>query len=64
MRVKSLATLLIVIAILLIMAVTSEVFVNDVMHTNSLFGYLVVSVLIGGLVTTAIFEKMNTKILE
>ena len=64
MRARSLASLLITVAILFVMAVAAEVFVDDFMKPSSLFGYLFVTTLITGVLTTMIFEKINTKILE
>ena len=64
MRARSLASLFITVAILFVMAVAAEVFVDDFMKPSSLFGYLLVTTLITGVLTTMIFEKINTKILE
>ena len=64
MRVQSLASLFIVIAILFVMAVAAEVFIDDFMKPSSLFGYLTISTLITGVLATAIVEKINVKILE
>lgn len=64
MRVKSLASLFIVTAILFVMAVAAEVFVDDLMKPSSLFGYLIVTTLITGVLASAIVEKLDAKILE
>lgn len=64
MRVQSLASLFVVMAILFVMAVAAEVFVVDFMKPSSLFGYLIVTTLITGILASAIIEKVNAKILE
>jgi hypothetical protein len=46
MRVRTFAVLLIVMAIYFIMAVASEVFVDDFIKPQSLFTYLLISTLI------------------
>ena len=63
MRVKSVASLYVVLAILFIMAVAAEVFVDAFVRTSSLFNYLLVTTIVTGVITSAIVEKVNAKIL-
>jgi len=63
MRVQPLTSLFIIMAILFVMAVASEVFVDDIMKPSSLFGYLIITTLITGILATVIVEKVNAKIL-
>ena len=63
MRVRSVATLYLVLAILFAMAVATEAFVEDIVRPPTLFGYLIISTLVGGLITTVISEKLDAKIL-
>ena len=63
MRVQSLSSLFIVVAILFIMAVASEVFVDGFMKPSSLFGYLIVTTLITGVLASVIVERVNAKLL-
>lgn len=63
MRARAASSLLIVMAILIIMAVVSEVFVDDFLRPSSLFGYLLVSTMATGILATAIVEKIDARIL-
>jgi len=64
MRVQSLASLFIVTAILFIMAVAAEVFVTGFMKPTSLFGYLIVTTLITGVLASVIVERIDVVINE
>lgn len=64
MRVQSLASLFVVVAILFIMAVAAEVFVDGFMKPASLFGYLIITTMITGVLASVIVEKINARILE
>ena len=64
MRVQSLASLFVVVAILFIMAVAAEVFVDGFMKPSSLFGYLIITTLVAGVLASVIVEKINAKVLE
>lgn len=64
MRVQSIASLFIVVAILFIMAVAAEVIVDDFMKPPSLFSYLIITTMITGVLASVIVEKINAKILE
>lgn len=64
MRVRSLSSLYIVVAILFIMAVAAEVFTIDLLKPASLFASLIITTLATGIFTSAVFEKTNIKILE
>lgn len=60
MRVQTLTALFIVTAILFIMAVAAEVFVDGVLRPSSIFGYLIVTTLISGVCSSVIIGKINT----
>ena len=62
MRVRTLSSLFVVVAILFIMAVAAQVFVDDLLHPSSVFGYLFVTTLITGVLASAITEKINMRI--
>ena len=64
MHVQSVASLFIVTAVLFIFAVASEVFVDDVMKPRTIFGYLVITTLITGIIASVVVEKINAKILD
>ena len=64
MLVKSVASLFIVTAILFVFAVGSEIFIDDFMKPRTLFGYLIVSTLITGIVASVVIEKIDAKILD
>jgi hypothetical protein len=64
MRVQSLASLFVVVAILFIIAVAAEVFVDDFMKPSSLFGYLILTTMINGVLASVIVHEINAKILE
>lgn len=64
MKTKTLATLCIVMAILLVIAVTTELFIDDYMRPSTLFASIVVSTLVSGVVSTIVVEKLNAAILE
>lgn len=64
MRVQSFATLYLVMAILFVVAVATEAFVDDVMRPSTVFGFLAISTLISGLTTTIVTEKLNAQILQ
>ncbi len=61
-RARATIGLLIVIAILLIVAVASEIFIRDVLHPHSLFAYLLFTTLLSGLAATAIIERLNVRL--
>ena len=63
MRVQTLASFFIVVAILFIVAVASEVFIDGLMKPSSLFGYLVISTMITGVFASVIIQNIDTKIL-
>jgi hypothetical protein len=64
MRVRSVATLYLVFAILFVVAVATEIFVQDTVRPAGLFGYLAISTLISGAITTAITERLDAHILQ
>lgn len=64
MRVQSYATLYLVVAILFVVAVATEAFVDDVMRPTTVFGFLAISTLLSGLTTTVITEKLGAQILR
>lgn len=64
MRVQALASLFVVMAILFIMAVAAEVFVDSFMKPASLFGYLIITTMITGVLASVIVKKINAGILE
>lgn len=64
MRVRSVSSLLLIVAILLIMAVLTEVFVDGLLQPMSLFKYLLVTALGTGVIASVIIEKINAKILD
>jgi hypothetical protein len=64
MKVQSVAALVTVMAILFIMAVASEVFIDDFLEPSSMFGYLILTTLISGLTASVVVEKINAKILD
>lgn len=64
MSVEAVASLFIIIAVLFIMAVAAEVFVDTVMRPRSLFVTLLASTVVTGIITTITFEKINTRVLE
>lgn len=64
MRVRSLSSLFLVVAILFIMAVAAEVFVDDVMKPTSVFGVLAVTTLTTGVLASVITEKIDARILS
>lgn len=59
MRIQTLTSLFIVMAVLFVMAVASQVFVDDVLKPASLFGVLVVSTFFTGNVASWITEKIG-----
>jgi phage-related holin len=63
MRVQSVASLFVVVAILFIMAVAAEVFVGGFMQPSSLFSYLIVTTLITGVLASVIIQKIDAKLL-
>jgi antibiotic biosynthesis monooxygenase (ABM) superfamily enzyme len=63
MQPQPISTLLIVTAILFVAAVASEVFVDAYMRPSSLFGYLLITTLISGYLSTFATEKINARIL-
>ena len=63
MKVQSVASLYLVIAVLLVMAVVTEVFVDDVARPRTVFGYLLISTLVSGIVTTVVLEKLDAHVL-
>lgn len=63
MKLRTVADLFIVMAILFIMAVAAEVFIDDFLHPQSLFTYLLLTALISGLAATAAVEKLGAKVL-
>jgi hypothetical protein len=64
MRVKSLSSLCLVMAILFVIAVASEIFIEDHMKPSSLFGYLIITTMFSGVLSSVIVEKIDAKILE
>ncbi len=59
MRPRSVAAILIVTAVLFVMAVASEVFIVDLLHPTSLFGYLILTTLGSGLMASIVLERFN-----
>lgn len=54
MRVRTISVLLIIMSIYLIIAVATEVFVDDFIKPHSLFNYLLISTFISGATALAI----------
>lgn len=63
MKLRTAANLFIVVAVLFVMAVASEVFIDDFLHPRSLFVYLLLTALISGLTATAVVERLGAKVL-
>tara|TARA_B110000967_G_C18663781_1_gene449509 strand:+ start:172 stop:330 length:159 start_codon:yes stop_codon:yes gene_type:complete len=51
-------------AILFVIAVASEIFIEDHMKPSSLFGYLIITTMFSGVLSSVIVEKIDAKILE
>ena len=51
-----------VVSILVIIAIASEVFVVDYLRPHSLFGYLVATAVLGGLIATMVVEKSELRL--
>jgi len=64
MNADALSALLVIVAILFVMAVSSEILVGDELRDRNLFGYLFVSTLVFGVVTTLLIEKIDARILR
>ena len=64
MRVRSVATLYLVFAILFVVAVATEIFVEDTLRPVGLFAYLAISTLVSGAITTVVTERLDTQILR
>ena len=61
MRVRTLAALYIIMAILFIMAVAAQVYTTDVMKPTSVFRYLIVTTLITGIFASGLIKRMNVE---
>lgn len=64
MSVRGVATVLIVTAIMFIMAMAAQVFIDDFLKPPGLFGYLILTTLISGVITSVITEKIDARILD
>jgi hypothetical protein len=64
MRVRSAATLYLVVAILFIIAVATEVFIVDLMHPMSTFSYFVLTTLLSGVLASIVVERIDAKLLD
>lgn len=62
MRVRSVSTLLLIIAILLVLAVGTNIFVDGIDHPLSFFASIVATTLIAGISATLIIEKIDAKV--
>lgn len=64
MSTKTIAALFVVVSILFIMAVAAEVFIDSYMKPSSLFGYLLVTTLLSGVMASVVVEKINSQALR
>lgn len=64
MHPRSAAALLLVTAILFVIAVATEIFIEDVLRPRTYFGYLLGTTALTGVVASLVIEKSGAKMLD
>lgn len=64
MRKRSISSLLIIISILLIVAVITEIVLDDIVEPKTLFGVILFNALVSGVIASIIIEKLDARILS
>ena len=60
----NIAAIFIVMAIMFIMAVASKILINNFLQPASLFGRLLLTALIGGMIGSVLVEKVDANMLD
>ena len=63
MQTRSLSSLFIILAILFIMAIAAHIYVDEFMGVSAVFVNLLLVTIVTGIMTTAIIEKIDLRIL-